>query len=80
MPKVNTGTIIRSVALFVALTNQFLAMFGHSPLPFNTEAVEMFASTLFLGIAAIAAWWKDNDITLTARLRKQAGKKAMTKH
>lgn len=71
IPTIDIGTKVRSVALFVALLNQFLAMFGFSPIPFDDEQVELVASTVFTGIVSIFAWWHDNDITRKARLQKK---------
>lgn len=61
--KVSKGTIIRTVALVLALTNDFLVLFGKSPLPIEDEMVEQVISFLFTTGAALAAWWKNNSFT-----------------
>lgn len=63
--------IIRTVVLFVALLNQALVLAGFSPLPFTDEQVEKGLTAVFTVVAAIWAWWKDNDVTRKARERKQ---------
>lgn len=71
MKNIDTGTIVRTVVLFVALVNQGLVAFGYSVLPFNNEEIELFISTLFTVFTALIAWWKNNNITREAR-RKAA--------
>jgi SPP1 family holin len=61
---------IRTFVLVFALINQALVMAGFSPLPFNDEQVENAVTIIFTVVAAIWAWWKDNDITKNARERK----------
>jgi SPP1 family holin len=61
---------IRTFVLVFALINQALVMAGFSPLPFNDEQVENAVTIIFTVVAAIWAWWKDNDITKKARERK----------
>jgi SPP1 family holin len=69
-PKIDLGTKIRSIGLLVALINQLLAVFGISPLPFDAEQIELFVSSAITGVFAVWSWWKNNDITEKARLKK----------
>ncbi|KIL72563.1 phage holin [Bacillus badius] len=71
MNKIDAGTIVRTVVLFVALINQGLAAFGYSPLPFDDKQVEFFVSTLITAIMSLIAWWKNNNITRTARRNEE---------
>jgi len=64
--KVKVGTIIRTIALIVTFANQILAIFGKSPIPFDSEVVEMVTSSILTGLAAIWAWWKNNSFTQAA--------------
>lgn len=73
-PKIDLSTKVRTVALFVALLNQILVAFGISPIPFDSEQVELVASSAITGVLAIWAWWKDADITKHARLHKKPPK------
>jgi SPP1 family holin len=66
MNTVSMGTKIRTIALFVTLINQVLACFNISPLPFDQEQVTFVVSTVLTGVAAIAAWWKNNTFTKAA--------------
>ena len=77
MKPIKTDVIIRTVVLFVALVNQFLVMFGKSPLPFGEAeiasivlSVDVAISTIATAVAALWAWWYDNDITKEARSKK----------
>lgn len=60
---ISKGTIVRTVVLLFALTNQILTMLGYSVLPFSEQEVEQFISTLLTVIAALIAWWGDNAVT-----------------
>jgi SPP1 family holin len=71
MNKVDTGTIVRTVVLFVALINQGLAAFGYSALPFGDKEIELFISTIITVVTALISWWKDNNITRKARRNKE---------
>lgn len=77
MPHIDLATHVRTVGLFITLLNQLLALNGVSPLPFDSEQLEMTVSSILFGIAALIAWWKDNDLTKFARKRKKAGTDAM---
>lgn len=65
------GTIIRTVLLFLALLNQFLVMFGKSPLPIDSELIEQFLSGLFTIITTLIAWFKNNYVTKTGHKQKE---------
>nr|WP_239544063.1 phage holin [Virgibacillus halotolerans] len=68
---VDKGTIIRTVLLFIALLNQFLVMFGKSPIPIDSELIEQFVSGLFTIIATLIAWFKNNYVTKTGHQQKE---------
>lgn len=69
--EITKGTIIRTICLVIALANQWLAVFGKSPLPIDDATVELLVSTIATAVTALLAWWKNNDFTLNAR---RAGK------
>lgn len=76
-PAVSFGAIARLVVLVLAIVNQGLVMAGYHPLPFTDEQVYdgfTFVATL---ASTILVWWKDNDFTKRARLRKAAGHAAV---
>lgn len=56
-------TIIRTVILIIALANQFLAIYGKSPIPIEDEVITELLSTAFTVATALAAWWKNNSFT-----------------
>ena len=63
---IETGTIVRTVVLAVALFNQVLSMAGKSPLPFTNEEVEAGVAMALTAGASIWAWWKNNSFTQAA--------------
>jgi SPP1 family holin len=65
------GTIIRTSVLLVALINQFLVIFGKSPLPFSDQEVEQIASVIFTFITALWTWYKNNYVTKKGRAQKE---------
>ncbi|KZN99343.1 phage holin [Pseudobacillus badius] len=79
MNKIDNGTIVRTVVLFVALVNQLLAACGYSPLPFDDQQVEKFVSSLITIAASIWAWWKNNNITRKARRNEEMLKREGSK-
>ncbi|QKY68868.1 phage holin [Lentibacillus sp. CBA3610] len=65
------GTVIRTAALAVALINQFLVVFGKSPLPIDAEIAEQTVSFSFTLTTSTWAWFKNNYVTKTGRKQKQ---------
>ena len=63
---ISAGTLIRTVALGLALTNQLLSAAGKSVLPIDNAQLEQMISTGFTVGAALAAWWKNNSFTQAA--------------
>ena len=63
---VSTETIIRTIILMVALTNQILTATGKNPLPFSDEVIyEAVTLSVTIG-ASLWAWWKNNSFTKSA--------------
>ncbi|MFD1848436.1 phage holin [Oceanobacillus bengalensis] len=65
------GTIIRTAALLLALTNQFLVLFGKSPLPIDSELVEQIISSIITLVTAINVWFRNNYVTKTGKKQRQ---------
>lgn len=77
-PKITAGAIIRIAGLILALINTVLIMLGIPVLPVTdgdiANVINMFyelASILGIIWAGLAAYWKDNDITRKARIKKE---------
>lgn len=76
---VSVGTITRTAALGLALTNQLLSAAGKPLLPIDNAQLEQMICTGFTVGAALAAWWKNNSFTpeaieaddLMTRLKQQ---------
>ena len=64
--KIETGTIVRTVVLVVALVNQALVISGNSPLPYSDEEVGQAVSMVITVGASLWAWWKNNSFTQAA--------------
>ena len=64
--KISSGTIARTVALFVALINELLVIFGRDALPFTQDGIYQAASTVFMAVTTVVAWWKNNSFTKPA--------------
>ena len=61
--KPSRGTIIRTLALFLALANQTLVLFGRKALPVTDSEFYELASWLFTASASLVAWWKNQSFT-----------------
>lgn len=64
--KIETGTIVRTVVLIVALVNQALVISGNNPLPYSDEEVGQAVSMVITVGASLWAWWKNNSFTQAA--------------
>jgi SPP1 family holin len=64
--KIESGTIIRTVLLVVALANQVLVSTGHSVLPFDDATVTNIITLGFTVVTGALAWWKNNSFTKKA--------------
>ena len=64
--KISAGTLTRTAALGLALTNQLLSAAGKPLLPIDNAQLEQMISTGFTVGAALAAWWKNNSFTQAA--------------
>ena len=64
--KISAGTLTRTAALGLALTNQLLSAAGKPLLPIDNAQLEQLISTGFTVGAALAAWWKNNSFTAAA--------------
>ena len=61
--KVETGTIVRTALLGLALTNQILSATGHPVLPIENAELETLITTSMTVGASLWGWWKNNSFT-----------------
>ena len=64
--KVKADTIARTIVLFLALINQFLAVAGKEVLPFTNDEVYQLVSLIATFVTSAIAWWKNNSFTKPA--------------
>ena len=64
--KITTGTLVRTLVLFLALVNQILQLAGYSVIPIDDEALTECITTAATVISAIIAWWKNNSFSQKA--------------
>ena len=64
--KITSGTIARTIVLFLALVNQILAMCGIQTIPIAESDINTLIATGFTIITALVAWWKNNSFTQAA--------------
>ena len=61
--KINASPIARTICLALALVNQFLTMLGHSMINIDDATITNAVSEVWLIVAAVWAWWKNNPFT-----------------
>ena len=64
--KVESGTIVRTALLGLALTNQILSATGNPIIPIEDAQLETLITTGLTVGASLAAWWKNNSFTQAA--------------
>lgn len=72
---ISIGTIARTAALALALTNQILSAAGKPVLPIEDSQLETLVTTGLTVAASLAAWWKNNSFT-PAAIKADAALKA----
>ena len=65
-PTISAGTVARTAALLLALTNQVLSALGKPVLPIESSTVEQLVTAGITTVAALVAWWKNNSFTTAA--------------
>lgn len=65
-PTISAGTVARTAALLLALTNQVLSALGKPVLPIESATVEQLVTAGITTVTALVAWWKNNSFTPAA--------------
>ena len=63
---ISAGTIARTAALALALTNQILSAAGKPVIPIDNAQLEQFITTGFTVGASIVHWWYNQSFTQAA--------------
>lgn len=63
---ISAGTIARTAALALALTNQILSAAGKPVIPIDNAQLEQFITTAFTVGASILNWWYNQSFTQAA--------------
>lgn len=61
--KIETGTIVRTAVLGLALANQILSATGHPIIPIEDAQLETLITTSMTVGASLWGWWKNNSFT-----------------
>ncbi|MDR4225621.1 phage holin [Heyndrickxia coagulans] len=69
--KMDKGTLIRTIVLFIALLNQILVSCGLYKIPGTAEQQTEVLSTLFTLVTSIIAWFKNNYVTAKGKRQKE---------
>ena len=64
--KISAGTIARTAALLLALTNQLLSALGKPVLPIESTTVEQLVTAGITTVTALIGWWNNNSFTSAA--------------
>lgn len=74
-PKIDSGTIARSIILLLTLINAVLGFLGKDKLPFTEDSVYEWVTIVTTIGATIWAWWQNNAFTHDARKAESFRKK-----
>ena len=61
--QITTGTIVRTLCLILALTNQVMTVCGKTPLPITDAQVADAVALIATVGASLWSWWKNNSFT-----------------
>ena len=64
--KIDSGTIIRTIILALALVNQLLTASGHAIINVPDDTITQLISAGATIVTALIAWWKNNSFTQEA--------------
>lgn len=70
---------IRLIVTAVLLTNSVLTAKGMNPIPFDESTFAECAAYIMSGISAVWVWWKNNNITQSAKIAQDL-KAAIKEH
>lgn len=70
--------IIRLLVTFILVLNAGLTAKGLNPIPFDESAVTDVLTQLFAAGSIVWSWWKNNNVTKSARAQKSLAKKIKT--
>lgn len=69
--KSRVEAIVRLLVALLPAINIILVQFGMSPLPFDSDELNIFLSSVVEFLGLIWAWWKNNNITFEAQTAQE---------
>lgn len=70
-PEIDAGMIVRTIVFVLTLVNGIASMFGfHWNLSIDQATAYKVVSGVLMAVSAIWAWWKDNNVTKSARIKQ----------
>jgi len=73
--KVKAGTIARTAVLLLAIVNQILSVAGYHMIPIDDEVINDLVTNVWIIVAALVSWWKNNSFTKAALAGDETMKK-----
>lgn len=79
-PKVDAGMIVRTVVFVLALVNGIAAIFGyHWNLSIDQAQAYNVISAVLMAATGAWAWWKNNNVTKSARVKQAVANQVVVK-
>lgn len=72
MKNETTKAIIRLIVAAILMINTILTMKGINPIPFDETAFTELATQIASGLAMIWVWWKNNNVTKSAKYAQES--------
>lgn len=63
--------IVRLLVALLPAINIILVQFNMSPLPFDSDDLNVFLSSVVEFLGLLLAWWKNNNMTFEAQLAQK---------
>jgi SPP1 family holin len=79
-PALDAGMIVRTIVFVLALINGVAAIFGyHWNLSIDQAQAYNVISAAIMALTGVWAWWKNNNVTKTARVKQAVANQVVVK-